>query len=144
MTVTGLNSVELGRLTTWQQFLLFVSFFSFLSLAYHAVLADMSISLRKVFHEYWVNFFRLDHRYSRSKVNFNLFLWQKVRCSFETYVCRQFFRNKFDYMVTHDGEPPFTCLEQARELMTCCIAEHARRRVNEIGEQEVSTIFSSP
>ncbi|GAA5947131.1 hypothetical protein JCM3765_002171 [Sporobolomyces pararoseus] len=71
LTVTGLNSVELGRLTTWQQFLLFFS---------------MSIG-------------------STSFVSIIVIL-----------VRRQFFRNKFDYMVTHD--------------------EHARRRVNEIGEQE--------
>ncbi|GAA6063846.1 hypothetical protein JCM10212_003593 [Sporobolomyces blumeae] len=71
MTVTGLNSVELGRMTTWQQFIIFLL---------------MSIG-------------------STSFVSLIVIL-----------VRRQFFRNKFDYMVAHD--------------------ESARKRVNDIGEQE--------
>ncbi|GAA5922294.1 uncharacterized protein JCM15063_003250 [Sporobolomyces koalae] len=71
MTVTGLNSVELGRLTTWQQVILFI----LMTLGSTSFVSIIVIMVR-----------------------------------------RQFFRNKFDYMVAHD--------------------EHARKRVNEIGEQE--------
>ncbi|GAA5896526.1 uncharacterized protein JCM6883_006933 [Sporobolomyces salmoneus] len=71
MTVTGLNSVELGRLTTWQQFLIFF---------------QMSIG-------------------STSFVSIIVVM-----------VRRQFFRNKFEWMVKND--------------------ENARSRVNKIGEQE--------
>ncbi|GAA5889942.1 hypothetical protein JCM5296_003656 [Sporobolomyces johnsonii] len=71
MTVTGLNSVLLARLTLWQQVMLFL---------------QMTIG-------------------STSFVSIIVIL-----------VRRQFFRNKFEYMVAND--------------------ESARRRVNEVGEQE--------
>ncbi|GAA5951506.1 hypothetical protein JCM21900_001587 [Sporobolomyces salmonicolor] len=71
MTVTGLNSVLLARLTVWQQVILFLL---------------MTIG-------------------STSFVSIIVIL-----------VRRQFFRNKFEYMVAND--------------------ESARRRVNEVGEQE--------
>ncbi|GAA5876158.1 hypothetical protein JCM16303_007040 [Sporobolomyces ruberrimus] len=71
MTVTGLNSVELGRLTTWQQVIIFI---------------EMMIG-------------------STSFVSIIVVM-----------IRRQFFRNKFEYMVNND--------------------ENARQRVNRIGEQE--------
>ncbi|BGP12490.1 hypothetical protein JCM10213_005472 [Rhodosporidiobolus nylandii] len=73
MTVTGLNSVLLARLTLWQTVIIFFM---------------MTIG-------------------STSSVSIIVIV-----------IRRQFFRNKFDYMVTHD--------------------EQARRRVNEVGAQEAA------